>query len=119
MTGHETVMSSDDSNAHANGAETDGFHRLVDVTSTDDGYRVTPTAPAPVAPSTLVIAGVARVLEVHPDDLRPRLSEVLDPDALDRLVRSQSGGAIAFEAWDCRVTVRADRTVEIATRDGT
>lgn len=67
-----------------------------------------------VAPSTAVVEAVARATGRDPTTLDP-LYEAIDPDALDRLIRSsadRSGDAtVRFSYLDCRITVRTDHVV--------
>ena len=71
-----------------------------------------------VDPSTAVVEAVAAALDTDPIDLKP-LYDVVNPDALDALMRSSqradgAGEATAsFEFVDRQVTVRSSGTVTV------
>lgn len=53
--------------------------------------------------SEAVLYAVAEKEDVEPEDLNPPLFEVVDPDALDRLFKSESG-PVSFEYHGYSVT---------------
>ena len=56
-----------------------------------------------------IAEAVAAVEEVDPMDLEPRVNDVVDPDALDRALRSApSGASFAFPFGEYLVTVWSD-----------
>lgn len=70
----------------------------------------------------LVVARVADEKGVAPDELAAPLYEILDPDALERLVSGwssdgRSDGQITFAYDGCEVTVRGDGSVSVERRD--
>ncbi|NHN40034.1 hypothetical protein G9C85_00065 [Halorubellus sp. JP-L1] len=72
--------------------------------------------------SMAVVHAVADEKDVSPVDVDP-LYEVVDPDALNRFVGSLSStppedpGCVSFPYAGCDVTVFADETVSVSTRD--
>lgn len=72
-----------------------------------------------VSPSLRVVQQVAASKNVDPADLEPPLHEVLDPDALDSLIRSAghtASGAettIEFVYRDRRVRIDSSGTVDV------
>ncbi|MDZ5810215.1 HalOD1 output domain-containing protein [Halorubrum sp. AD140] len=62
-----------------------------------------------------VVEAVATVAGVDPIDLVPRVHDVVDPDALDRCVRSAPPDAsVSVPFGDYRVTVRGAGTLTVA-----
>jgi hypothetical protein len=73
--------------------------------------------PAVDPPSVAVVATVASIVEEDPLDLEP-LSSVIDPDALDTMVRTSSAGkrsgiSLTFPYSGFEVSVRDDGQVQI------
>ena len=74
--------------------------------------------------STTVIRALADTREECPAEMTPRLYEVLDPDALDRLFESGGGGTdgsgprVSFSFGDYRVVVDGSRRVFVSEHDG-
>lgn len=70
--------------------------------------------------STTVVERVAARIGVAPEELEPRLHDVVDADALDRLfdVRGDgpAEGTVVFRYAGCRVVVRASGEVEVSPR---
>ena len=65
--------------------------------------------------SQTVIMAVAEATDVDPIDLDPRISDVIDPDALDRLFDTgQSEMRVKFAMAGCQVIVHADCVVVVA-----
>ena len=65
-----------------------------------------------------VVDAVATARDVSPTEVVPRVTERVDPDALDRVFRplpdgTPRQGRIAFELFDCLVVVDADGTVGV------
>ncbi|WP_164974731.1 HalOD1 output domain-containing protein [Halegenticoccus tardaugens] len=56
-----------------------------------------------------VVTAVAEVIGDDPLEMKP-LRDVLDPDALDELIRSMADteGTVSFELAGCEVSVRGD-----------
>lgn len=84
-----------------------------------DGYRVDydPQSPEPV--TTVVVRAVAALTDSRPTELEP-LYDAVDPDALNRLYRPESGrrggpddGRATFTYGGCRVQVFAAGAVEV------
>lgn len=75
-----------------------------------------------VSPSLRVVQQVAASKGIEPAELEPPLHEILDPDALDTLVRSMtrqpepSAGAVEFVYQDWRVRVDSAGTVDVTAR---
>lgn len=92
---------------------------LIDIIPDGDTHHISPRGTEPLAVSTLVILGVAAIEQIDSDHLTPRLSEIVDPDALNAVFGSQDRSTIrvSFEAWDYHVTVLEANTVQISTRD--
>ena len=64
--------------------------------------------------SQTVVMAVAEATDADPLTLDPRLCEVIDPDALERLFeRDQTEVQVEFTMADCRVSVRADGSVVV------
>ena len=62
-----------------------------------------------------VVEAVAAVADVDPTELVPRVHDVIDPDALDRCVRSAPAeAAVSIPFDDYRVTVRGTGTLTVA-----
>ena len=62
-----------------------------------------------------VVEAVAEVAGVDPTELVPRVHDVIDPDALDRCVRSAPAeAAVSIPFDDYRVTVRGTGTLTVA-----
>ena len=73
----------------------------------DDGYDEYVISESET-PSTQVVLSVARSTDHQPTDLRP-LNEVIDPDALDRLVRDRPPSlCLTFEFEGCTVCTDGD-----------
>ena len=72
-----------------------------------------------VSPSLRVVQQVAASKGIEPADLDPPLHEILDPDALDTLIRSMArqpnpaDGAVEFVYRDCRVRVDSAGGVDV------
>lgn len=72
---------------------------------------------------TAVVCAVAEAKGVDPLDLEPRLHDVVDPDALERLFRSTrpSGsapyGRVTFALSGCEVVVRSNGRVTATPQD--
>ena len=64
-----------------------------------------------------VVETVADAEDTDPVKIRPVLAEVVDPDALDALFRTESG-RVTFDYCGYRVTVSADRTVDVTPLAG-
>ena len=71
--------------------------------------------------STTIIEAVAAVTDTPPTEIDPRLYDILDPDALDRLFqptknrsRRRRSGQVTIPIDDCTVTVHADGNIEIS-----
>ena len=73
-------------------------------------------------PSYRIVAAVARREGVDPTALRPRLNDVVDPDALDRLFSDGSGrreaptGRVEFRYCGYDVTVSSDGRVAVTDK---
>jgi|GEM_PF-6558228 len=73
--------------------------------ATNEGHALRQDGSGPVCqlpldderPTTRVVEAVAVASDVPPLELSPRLSDVLDPDALDRLFGSRRDGTARFE----------------------
>lgn len=63
--------------------------------------------------SEQVVETVATSRNTEPTDL-PLLYEILDPEALDTIVRTMTDGKICFEYAGHAVTVQSDGTVNIS-----
>jgi len=75
------------------------------------------------APSYRVVEAVARKEGVPPSELSPPLFSVVDPDALDTLVRGDADSNadrvnVEFTYLDYVVRIRNDSTVNVSARDG-
>lgn len=58
--------------------------------------------------STLILLAIAKIEECSPEQLTPRLSELIDSDALDALFdrgSSDSDVTVSFSAYGYRITV--------------
>ena len=65
-----------------------------------------------------VAESVAAVAEIDPVDLEPRVSDVVDPDALDQALRTAPPGAsFAFPFGDYLVTVWSDGELVVSETD--
>ena len=65
--------------------------------------------------SQTVIMAVAEATDVDPIDLDPRISDVIDPDALDRLFETgQSEMRLKFSMAGRQVIVHADYVVVVS-----
>lgn len=66
---------------------------------------------------TSIAMRVADEVGVPPEELRPPLYELVDPDALEALLRSDGNrtfeGSIVFDAYGCTVTVAGDGRVTV------
>ena len=79
----------------------------------DDGtYAVLHTLGPGESLSTTVALAVAKVLNQDPIALDP-LSEFVNPDALDGFVTSTTDCFLSFTYMNCRVSIDADRTIQI------
>ncbi|RLM63011.1 HalOD1 output domain-containing protein [Halorubrum sp. Atlit-26R] len=79
----------------------------------DGGHRFEYDGETEVA--VAVVEAVAEVADVDPTELVPRVNDVIDPDALDRCVRSgPPGAAVSIPFDDYRVTVRGTGTLTVA-----
>ena len=64
--------------------------------------------------SQTVIMAVAEATDVDPIDLDPKISDVIDPDALDRLFDTgQSEMRVKFAMAGCQVIAHADCVVVV------
>lgn len=68
-----------------------------------------------------VIDAVATARDVSPTEVVPRVSDRVDPDALDRIFRplpdgNTRQGRVAFELLDCLVVIDGDGTVRVYNR---
>lgn len=73
-------------------------------------YRPSPGEPL----SETIVRAVADTLGVEPIDLDDRISDCIDPDALDRLFRPGTpgpDGLVVFSMAGCRVEVEGTRSV--------
>lgn len=66
---------------------------------------------------TEIALAVAEAIGTPPEELNPPLYELVNPDALEALVRPEGArrfeGSIAFEAYDCTITVDGDGAVTV------
>lgn len=66
---------------------------------------------------TEIALAVSEATGTPPEELRPPLYELVNPDALEALVRPRGerdfDGSIAFEAYSCTITVDGDGAVEV------
>lgn len=75
------------------------------------------------APSTAVIEATADLHRVDPADLEQPLYEVIDPDALDKLVadtaadNGQPSISVQFTYDGCLVNVSSDGSVEVSRNE--
>lgn len=70
--------------------------------------------------SQTVVSAVAEATDVDPLALDPRLYEVIDPDALDRLFHEEeSAGQVGFTMAGCQVSVHADDHVVVVPLEAT
>lgn len=89
-------------------------------TEVDDGvYRVEHDLSDPGLSITVTLA-LSEIADVNPEWLIPRWPDYVDPDALDRLFRTQPGeepkketGALFLEIQGAEVTIHADGVIEI------
>jgi hypothetical protein len=78
-------------------------------------YRPSPNEPL----SETIVHAVADTLGVDPVDLDDRISDRIDPDALDRLFHSHGGdtpspdGLVVFSMAGCRIEVEGNRSVVV------
>lgn len=74
------------------------------------------TTPSP-APSERIVDAVAAAEDVSPTELEPRLGEVIDADALNKLVDGHPAAngdvRVSFTYGDHVVTVRRDASIEL------
>ncbi|MDS0220817.1 hypothetical protein NDI54_05550 [Haloarcula sp. S1AR25-5A] len=84
-------------------------------------YRPSPNEPL----SETIVHAVADTLGVNPVDLDDRISDCIDPDALDRLFHPNRGdtpspnGLVVFSMAGCRIEVEGNRSVLVTpSRDG-
>lgn len=62
-----------------------------------------------------IVSAVARAEDVEPVAIRPPLAEVVDPDALERLVDGSSGLVrVTFDYCGWTVEIRADGSVDLS-----
>ena len=77
-----------------------------------------------VSPSTRIVTRIAAAEGVEPTALEPPLYDVVDPDALDRLVESSADGpidadaTITFTYHSYRVNVDGAGTVDVRPSNG-
>jgi hypothetical protein len=65
--------------------------------------------------SHTVVMAVAEATDANPLTLDPKLSEIIDPDALNRLFSGREvNGEVAFTMGECRVRVQADGRVVVS-----
>ncbi|GKZ14126.1 MULTISPECIES: HalOD1 output domain-containing protein [Haladaptatus] len=70
-------------------------------------------------PSTAVVNAIADYEDASPDDIGPRLYDVIDPDALDSLFRprvdgaARDGGKAVFRYRDYEITYESDGWIHI------
>lgn len=64
--------------------------------------------------SFAVIEAVAEAKGVDSTELNPPLADIIDPDALESLFRSDTG-EVRFTYHDCEVTVTCEGTVQVTT----
>lgn len=66
---------------------------------------------------TEIALRVAEEVGTPPEELQPPLYDLVNPDALEALLRADGDrafdGSIAFEAYDCTVTVDGDGRIEV------
>lgn len=60
-----------------------------------------------------VVSAVARATNTDPLSLEPRLCDVVDPDALERVVESEAVSAVTFDYDGHTVVVDGDGTVTV------
>lgn len=66
-----------------------------------------------------IVSSVANANGVDPIELEPRLNDVVDSDALERLFSDRangaprSGGRVVFTLCGCEVTIQSDESVEV------
>ena len=82
-------------------------------------YRPTPNEPL----SETIVHAVADTLGVDPVDLDDRISDCIDPDALDRLFRPDTDGKdpdglVVFSMAGCRIEVEGNRSVLVTPSRG-
>ena len=66
------------------------------------------------SPSHSIVTQIATIEGVEPTDLEPPLHDVVDPEALDRVVESgRAGLEVAFTYRDHRVRVSGDGSVDV------
>lgn len=68
--------------------------------------------------TVVIIDAIADALDVSPTEVVPRISESVDPDALERILRplpdgTEREGHLTFFLMDYRITVFGDGTVRI------
>lgn len=66
---------------------------------------------------TSIAMRVADEVGVPPEELQPPLYELVDPDALETLLRSDGNrtfdGSVVFDAYGCTITVAGDGRVSV------
>lgn len=67
--------------------------------------------------STTIVVAVAEAEGVDPIRMDERLHDWIDPDALERVVRSMDDGHVAFDMADHQVLVGHDGRVSITDHD--
>ncbi|WP_423999845.1 HalOD1 output domain-containing protein [Haloarcula salina] len=78
-------------------------------------YRPSPNEPL----SETIVHAVADTLGIDPVDLDDRISDCIDPDALDRLFRAgepgepSPDGLVVFSMAGCRIEVEGNRSVSV------
>lgn len=114
MTSNTTLSSTtDDESATAQTATT----ALIAADAPTGGHRTRHDFAGERRLSTSVVEAVATALGTDPLSLDERLYDVLDPDALDRLLGGDGEAAgpqtLSFELADCSVTVHGDGRIVV------
>jgi hypothetical protein len=102
-----------------------------DRVATDSTEQTTAAPVSGVGPTTAAESGVAgdvcteialavaEATGTPPEELTPALYELVNPDALEALVRPDGDrrfeGSVVFEAYDCTITVDGDGDVTVDT----
>lgn len=87
----------------------------VALTQDDDAYLVEVEGRR-VPLSTAIVYAAAAVLNEDPLALRPPLSSIIDPDALDHLFEPRSNSplsAMQFALWGCQVSIEPPDRIHI------
>lgn len=67
--------------------------------------------------SHTVVMAVAKATDANPVTLDPKLSSIIDPDALNQLFRGpEVDGEVSFTMGECRVRVEADSRVVVTVK---